>query len=251
MNFHVEDFTEYNYRNLIELGKENSQFHTFESYKSLSSGIIMRHDIDMSVHRALALAKIEQDEGIQSTYFIYLHSQFYNILEKEIHNIILKIINTGAEIGLHFDPGFYDDCTDAAHLEHKIAEEKHMLELLFNIPVKVLSFHNPDAWRGGRLDKLEQEYFGGLLNVYCPYINSNYEYCSDSNGYWRYKRLEDVLSDSTNKKLHILTHPVWWTEQVMMPRDRVLTAVNGRAGRVMNEYDAILDKCNRVNVRGR
>ena len=40
--------------------------------------IIWRHDIDMSVHRAYSLAKLERGLGVKSTFFILPHSEFYN-----------------------------------------------------------------------------------------------------------------------------------------------------------------------------
>ena len=30
-----------------------------------------------------------------------------------------------------------------------------------------------------------------MINVYAKYFIENVEYCSDSDGYWRHKRLED------------------------------------------------------------
>ena len=33
-----------------------------------------------------------------------------------------------------------------------------------------------------------------MINTYAKYFKENVEYCSDSNGYWRYKRLEDFLN---------------------------------------------------------
>ena len=69
---------------------------------------LWRHDIDLSVHRAYSLAKIEKNFCIKATYFFLLGSKFYNIFEKDIKDLILKIISLGHRIGLHFDPNQYN-----------------------------------------------------------------------------------------------------------------------------------------------
>ncbi len=55
-------------------------------YSSGKRYLILRHDVDFSVDRALELAKIENNYGISSTYFFLLHSDFYNIFEKDSFN---------------------------------------------------------------------------------------------------------------------------------------------------------------------
>jgi hypothetical protein len=67
----------------------------------------MRHDVDFSVHRSYALAKIEAEEGVHSTYFLWPHCKYYNLFEEEIVEIVDKIIELGHDIGLHFDYDFY------------------------------------------------------------------------------------------------------------------------------------------------
>ena len=38
-------------------------------------------------------------------------------------------------------------------------------------------------------------------------------YCSDSQGIWRFKNPEEIIKEKNNQKftLHLLTHPIWWT----------------------------------------
>lgn len=51
------------------------------------------------------------------------------------------------------------------------------------------------------------------------------KYCSDSNGYWRYERMMNVIKESQSEHLHLLTHPEWWTEDVMSPWEKYKDAV--------------------------
>ena len=50
-----------------------------------------------------SLAKIENELGVKATYFLKLHSEFYNLFEKSIFEKVLKIIEFGHNIGLHFE----------------------------------------------------------------------------------------------------------------------------------------------------
>jgi hypothetical protein len=93
----------------------------------------------------------------------------------------------------------------------------------------------------------EPEYCG-LVNTYADYFRSSVGYCSDSNGYWRYRRLEDVLTAAEDRSLQVLTHPSLWTDEVMSPRQRVLRCVNGRAEKAMAWYDHALKAGGRENV---
>ena len=39
------------------------------------------------------------------------------------------------------------------------------------------------------------------------------DYCSDSQGFWKYNTPKDIIKNKFNKDftLHLLTHPIWWT----------------------------------------
>ena len=205
--------------------------------------IIMRHDIDYSVHRACSLAQIEARQDIQTTYFINLHSEYYNIWEKEIAQLIGKIISLGHEIGLHFDPMFYEK--DPGNLVEHLTWEKSILEKLFKQAVQVFSFHNPSV--GNWLD-VKKERIGGMLNAYSAYFKENYHYCSDSNGYWRFERLGDVLKEAKEVKLHLLIHPEWWTPRAISPRRRITRCIDGRAKKQLDLYKALLKKWGRKDI---
>jgi hypothetical protein len=70
---------------------------------------------------------------------------------------------------------------------------------------------------------------GGMLNVYSSYFQKNVPYVSDSNGYWRFKRLKEVLTSATEPCLQVLTHPEWWQEKLMSPKEKVWRCIDGRA----------------------
>ena len=120
------------------------------------------------------------------------------------------------------------------------------LEAYLRTDLKVVSFHNPDQMRP---EDLARGIFAGMANVYSPDVTGGYKYVSDSNGYWRFDNLFDVVAERQFEKLHVLTHPVWWTPEPMSPRDRVIRAVDGRAKFVVVDYDNMLANAGRLNVK--
>jgi len=249
MEYYIEDFTEENYKRLLQIAKANNKICNFDEALNIDSGIILRHDIDFSVHRAVALSEIEKLENVQSTFFVHLHSQLYNAMEKEIAKLLRKIIKNGSVIGLHFEPCYYDlNVGDMELLNEKVLREKNILEELCNVEIKHISFHNPDI--GGDWYKIDDLHLGGMLNVYAKFFRENFKYCSDSNGYWRFKRLEDVLLNSKGKKVQILTHPVWWQKVPMWPYERVKRCIECRAENNLRMYSELLESIGRENVKG-
>lgn len=245
-NFFIEDFTETNYRRLLKLAKEKYIFAFFNQMDIEKPHVLWRHDCDFSIHRAKKLSEVESEVGVKSTYFILMHSPFYNVFETEICKRIREIISLGHQIGLHFDQSFWQ-IPNAEILEQKIQFEKDILENLLEEKLSAVSFHNPifDA----SID-IRKDTYADLVNAYAPQIYDEYKYVSDSNGYWRYDRLEDVLIAPNYTKLQILTHPEWWVHEPMMPRQRVQRCIDGRANACGSEYDKFfVNNVGRLNVK--
>lgn len=242
--YNINDFTIDNYRRLLEIAKRNYKFIHYEGFRSRQNFILWRHDVDLSPHRALKLAKVENEAQISATYFLHLQSQFYNLFEPEITAIIRDIMSLGHIVGLHFDATgrnvlTYDD------LKKYLKIDKNILENMFGQKVGVFSFHNPTLLPFPVPGKMK---IAGMINTYCDYLKENVKYCSDSNGYWRFERLEEVLSATSTQPLQVLTHPGWWTDEPLMPRQRVHRCIDGRAKKVSEDYDKILSASGRENI---
>ena len=228
-------FTEGAYRELVRLAGARYAFVSFTECKRVGAGsLLWRHDLDFSVHRAVALARIEAQEGAHATYFVQLHSPFYNALEAEIAAGIREILELGHELGLHFDAQFYGRAAG----DHELTRERALLEEVFETDVRAFSLHNPPL--GGPRD--DRDVVAGMVNAYGPYLSKHYGYASDSHGYWRHAPLADVLASGEHERLQVLTHPEWWVPEPLSPRDRVSRAIDGRAARQHSRYEEIIAK---------
>lgn len=236
------DFTEESYIKLLKLAKQFYKFVSYNDDLDDDNIVLWRHDVDFSVHRGLRLAEIENSLGVHSTFFLLLSSSSYNLFEKNIRERVKKIIDLGHNIGLHFDPSLYskDDFYD------KLAWEKRILEEMFEVEVKCFSFHNPDV--GGCLS-IDAMRIAGMVNAYSGYLKNNFKYCSDSNGYWRFDSIESILlKDGKYPRLQILTHPEWWTQEAIPPRQRIQRCINGRRDNAIDEYDSFMISYGRENI---
>jgi hypothetical protein len=236
------DFTEASYERIVAAARESYAFEPFGT-TSEDAHVLWRHDVDLSVHRALRLAEIEAEAGVRSTYFLLLHSEFYNLLERSVLDRARRIAALGHWIGLHFDPAFRDGAADPASV---ISAEQRLLEDICEAPVTALSLHTPGVTS---IPQAEDDVIGGMVNAYGRSIAERYRYVSDSNGHWRFDPLPAMIEAAAEPRLHVLTHPEWWQSRPMSPRDRVERCITGRAMHVGRAYDELLARHGRQNRR--
>lgn len=239
------DFTLDQYRELLRLSKVGWEFVRYSAIPWGSRFILWRHDVDYSLNRSLALARIEEEEGVVATYFVNPHSEFYNLAELGQCKIIEEILLLGHDLGLHFDAAFYD-VDDEEKLTDLVRREARNLKEMFGISPVAFSFHNPVS---SHFD-CEADQYGGVLNCYSQRFKEQVGYCSDSNGYWRFRRLREVLTEASDARLQVLTHPGWWQDVAQSPRQRVFRSVYGRAAATMQLYDSGLQQHGRLNHAG-
>ena len=183
----------------------------FISYDDLRSSIeqkvrccVLRHDCDNDLPAALRMAQIEADLSVSSTYFLSLHAEMYNLLSPSSSAIVGEILALGHKIGLHFDCGFFPSVP-----EHEIADhvdwERALLQDVFQVPVDVMSFHQPSQ---GILDQCVK------VRMMCTYDNTDMagcHYVSDSNMSWRQIRPDILFQQERYEHIQFLIHPEWWS----------------------------------------
>ena len=186
-----DDFTEAEYRRLLAAARARWRFLTYREALGGASGCLWRHDVDFSPHRALRLATIEAAESVRSTYFVLLHSNFYNALEPSVAAKFRQIRELGHDLGVHIDPEAYGGrIRDDTTLGDALRIEQDLIEHFFGAPVDAFSFHNPTVYPEAFS---ESDEVAGLVNAYGRSIQANFSYVSDSNGYWRHRSLAEFI----------------------------------------------------------
>jgi len=205
------DFTYHNYMNILEkLKGKGYQFGSFKDAEILLKGekpfVMLRHDIDLSLKKALEIAELEAEHGVVSTFFFMTRSDFYNIFSKEGFDIVTRILGLGHHLGLHFDCAPYPVNHTVEDLARACANEINMLEHWFEKTVEIVSYHRPNklVLTGNR--QLSKP----LPHTYMPIFTKEIHYYADSRGQWKYGNPLDSEAFKKGEPLHLLIHPVWW-----------------------------------------
>lgn len=171
--------------------------------------MILRHDVDISLEKALKFAELEKmfGEGYRSTYFVLVSSDFYNPLSRTSIGIMKKIISLGHKIGLHFDELKYcaDEVWNQDFIIKKILEEKKQLESIVEDSVDVVSMHRPSR------KTLEANLIiPGMINSYGREYFNEIKYVSDSYHRWR-ENIYDII-ETGMPRIQLLTHAFWYND---------------------------------------
>lgn len=176
---------------------------------------LIRHDVDVSLDRALKLAEREAGWGVGATYHVMIDSPFYDVRSDQPRAVIQSIAEMGHEIGLHYDVVARQ--TEGAHpavREMDISMACGVLEEIVDRPVRSLSFHRPiPDVMGGPL------HIAGRISGYSAALSR--WYLSDSRGRWREGNPIDSLARPRGDTLQILIHPIWWGERNERPANRL------------------------------
>lgn len=201
------EFTYKAYVNLIKLIKDSGYTITdYENYKYSDMAVILRHDVDLSVDKALELAKIEHKLGIQSTYFVLVTSPFYNVFSRDVNEKLRSILSYKHNIGLHFDElnyskQYYDM---NGGIRGVIFKEADILENALNRKIKFVSMHRPSE------NTLKSNYdLSPMVNSYGNTFFKEFKYISDSRRIW-HEDVQKVIQEKKYKNIQILTHAFWY-----------------------------------------
>lgn len=167
--------------------------------------VLLRHDVDFSLKSAVDFARIEAKNGFFSTYFVLLHSPFYNALSPENISRIKKISELGHEIGLHYDLELFSDERIEA-----IKDELRILEKICSKEIKTIAPHNVAT------SSKERIFLRSKIDAYNIRNKKGIEYISDSVQNWRNHCMCNHISKN---KLQILTHPLWWNKTSLKRND--------------------------------
>ncbi len=242
------DFGYSYFRRILQAIKSNFERHLLaegaEILHTLEPGrpkLILRHDVDVSLRKALRMAEIEHECGISATYMVMTNSPLYSVNDKTSRDILRQLITMGHEVALHFDPDT-DERKSGCELnavEAKIATACKHLEQITNQPVLSISFHRPmPQFLRGSL------FVAGRVNAYARELMD--WYLSDSKGYWREGEPLPKLLRPDKPLLQLLIHPFWWGDVHSSPEDRLqeffATETQRQSRQYVEAFDADLAK---------
>lgn len=195
---------DFKFKNLLNLFEKLSTYKTscVRDWNG-ENCIVVRHDIDISIKKALYFARMEScHKKINSTYFVMTTAPTYNISSKENRSCLREIFDMGFEIGLHFDPSIYENA-DAKYIEKIADSEANIISEIIGEHIVSISLHNVSLitrkFEFGKRFKEAYSYFGGIWGDKGIYV-------SDSRMEFP-KNIYDIMSKSVECPIQLLLHP--------------------------------------------
>jgi hypothetical protein len=176
------DFSLSHYRELLRAAVAGGYRFAGFNRAPAAGDLILRHDVDLSLDGAIAVAEAEADEGAWSTWFLMTRSVFYNLASPEGERAIARLRELGHRVAHHAVWPNID------------------LDSRFD---PVVAWHNPDP-------EYMQAEIPGADNVMSPRFFDPKHYRSDSNQHWRHGCPHEELAAGTFEWLQLLTHPEIW-----------------------------------------
>ena len=196
------------YRELVGAAQAGGYRFAFFDREPEPGTILLRHDVDLSLDAALAMAELETGAGAAATYFLMTRSEFYNLASPSAEEAIRRLRELGHRIGLH------------AVWPHIDRDDR------FD---PVLAWHNPDP-------EYMREPVEGLTNVMTePWADV---YRSDSNQHWRQGCPHEELAAGAFERLQLLTHPEIWAYPGRTMRETMLAMLEAERDRRLEQLAA-------------
>jgi hypothetical protein len=176
------DFSFDHYRELLHAAKQGGYRWAGFDKPPEAGDLILRHDVDLSLEAAYALAELEAEEGVWSTYFLMTRSVFYNLASDYGEATIARMRQLGHRVAHHavWPNVDLDDRFD-----------------------RVVAWHNPDP------DYMRAPIAGAVNVMESPWFDPDH-YRSDSNQHWRSGCPHEQLARGEFEWLQLLTHPEIW-----------------------------------------
>ncbi|MGH3144624.1 MAG: hypothetical protein ACRDTR_02370, partial [Rubrobacter sp.] len=146
----------------------------------------------------------------------------YNVFSKDGSDIVSQILDLGHHLGLHFDCAAYPASLAVEDLARACSHEVGMLEHWFGKPVSTVSYHRPDA----RVLAGDPAISAPLPHTYMDLFRNRIRYVSDSAGRWGSGSPTTSDEFGSGLPLHVLVHPIWWTEQPVSAYETLLQLVD-------------------------
>ena len=194
------------------------------SFHISGNGIILRHDVDDCLERSMAMARMEQGEGVKSIYFILDTAPYFHQEDPGFVTNMKELEILGHEVGWHNNAlgNYYRSVGRITPLDaiqvplralrgmgltirvtsshgDPICYEKNFINYnIFGFPSKGFEDYK------GPYFKMED--FGLEIEAY---HNKHTAYISDKKGQWP-EDADDKILNFKEGRMQILIHPEWW-----------------------------------------
>jgi hypothetical protein len=190
---------------------------------------LIRHDVDITPWAALAMARLEHEEGVATTYYFRLHAPFYNLLEPAAAGVVQEIARLGHEVGLHYEPGFFLarglDPLAGTRRDIRVFEE------LLGRRTRTIAQHQPA--QGPLLAEISPDH----ACAYQPALVRAIPYFGDSGFHWREGC---VCTKLALPRLHTLIHPHSWMRDERPWQDVLRNCARELSGRLEREMEGYI-----------
>lgn len=190
--------------------------------------VLIRHDVDLSIDRAVTMAERERELGVTATYCFLLGAPAYNLAWPQNVRKIQRISKLGHDIALHFDTHSYwteGDEPSGTSIAAKVTDELDVLSRLVGEDLSTASFHIPPDWV---LDRP----FEAFTNTYAPAFFGDIQYRSDSSQKWC---TDKPFPNGLGETFQLLVHPGLWNA-VHRPMADILDTTQQRAHEWVDGY---------------
>jgi hypothetical protein len=198
------------YSELLEAAKAGGYRFVRFDHRPEPGDLFLRHDVDLSLEAALAIAEVEHSLGVNATYFLMTESVFYNLLSREGERAHRQLRQWGHSVGLH-----------AVHPRLELDDR-------FDT---VIAWHNPDP------DYMSEPVAGAVNVMQKPYFDPE-QYRSDSNQHWRSGCPHADLAAGRFEWLQLLTHPEIWVYDGTTMRESMFSLLDARRNEALRHLEA-------------
>jgi len=172
----------------------------FRDVSPIGPYVILRHDIDFSIAKAVEIAHLDSSVGARSTFFVLLTTPYYNPLDEENLARLRELLDLGHEIGLHVDCSGFDGLTAEEQLR-RVQSQASCLEAHLGVRFTSIAQHKPTAAK-------THPVFPGYVDAYGSAFFTDIGYISDSRMLFRVKDVYGFFRD--HPRSQAVLHPIWW-----------------------------------------
>jgi hypothetical protein len=229
MNSTAVDFTYEWYRNLLLYLKETLGYEIcrVDSVPEDRNYVVLRHDVDFSLVRALEMARVDKACGVRSTFFILMECDYYDAVSSESVDRMMAIQELGHEIGLHYDASKFK-ASDRSGMIDEVRCLAERLGSIIGMKIRSVAQHKPSSSKV-RLS------FDDFIDAYSQDLFDKIGYVSDSRMHFMERDLEGFFR--INRKSQLLIHPIWWSSE-RRSRQQVFQDLSEEQG---GRFDSLLE----------